>query len=137
MEVAYSFVCDAANVSESGNLNAFSIFDTITTEKFPVKQPRITYVAVLKCHPPEAGQHSFTVSITYSGGKRIAPDIKRSFQVNPRSHNVRLIINFNGITFNAPGTYCVDLAVDAQLIKSVPFTVVQVESKHSPSMLQN
>jgi hypothetical protein len=43
-----------------------------------------------------------------------------------------MVVNINGITFDKPGRYSIDLAIDNRHETSLPVTVLQVEAKPQP-----
>ena len=55
MEVVFSLIADAANISNDGKLNVLGKFDRLNTTGFPTRHPSMTVVIQLRASPFEAG----------------------------------------------------------------------------------
>ena len=114
MKVKYSFVCDAANVTKSGNLNVLGIFKEINTTKFPVKCAKFSYVSQIEFHRSETGKHNFKLNFINEDGKEIIPSLNGVIAVGDNSYYSNLLINLENITFPVEGVYAIDLTVNNQ-----------------------
>lgn len=112
MKIKYSFICEAANISNSGNLNVLGIFENLNAPNFPVKIPMMFYVVHIEFHRSEIGQHIFKVNFIDSDGKSIIPQLEGQIAVNEGSLSSNIIIALEGIMLNVPDTYAIDLTVD-------------------------
>lgn len=112
MKIKYSFVCDAANIAKSGNLNVLGIFQNIHAIKLPWKHPKFMYVASVKVHRSEFGKHSFQLNFIDEDGNYIINPIKQPIIIKKGQKYTNIIITLTGVTFNKPGTYAIDLLID-------------------------
>ena len=113
MNLKYSFVCDSANISLQGNLNALGIFGNINAPIFPVTLGRFFYVAHIVFHRSEVGLHRFKLSLVNSDGRDILPPVEGEMNVTLQALSNNLLLQFNGVTFPEPGSYQVDLTIDS------------------------
>ena len=126
MQIKYSFLCEAANLS-NGSLNALGIFDTIRTLKFPCQHPRFTYVANIEFERSEIGKHPFTLSFVGLDGNNIMPPLRGEINVNPTSLRNSLVLQMNNIKFPEEGAFKFDLTIDDTQICSDILKVVLVK----------
>ena len=118
MHVKYSFACEAANVSKSGNLNALGIFTNFNVKQFPAVHPKFTYVANVLFLNTEAGEHNFKLAFIDDGGLEIMPMLSGTVSVGPKSLSVNIIMELARIKFPHEGTYQIDLVMDNRQICS-------------------
>jgi hypothetical protein len=121
MKLKYSFVCDYANVSVQGNLNASSIFTSISSDAFPATLARFFFVASIAFHRSEVGKHRFRLSFVDQDGKDVLSPIGGELEATNQSLNANIIIELNAVKLNTPGTYQFDLTVDNNHIGSESF----------------
>jgi hypothetical protein len=134
MKLKYSFVCDYANVSMQGNLNASSIFTNISASAFPATLSRFFFVASIAFHRSEVGKHKFRLSFVDQDGKDVINPIAGELEATPQSLNANIIIELNAIKLSNPGTYQFDLTVDNNHIGSESFTAsLRVPQPKHPS----
>jgi len=126
MKLKYSFVCDAANIAQSGNLNVLGIFQNISALQFPCVHPKFVYVASIEFHRSEIGKHKFKVSFVNDDGKEVIPPLEGEVQVNQNNMFANIILEMNNINFPKPGTYQIDLAIDYQHITTDSIHVLQI-----------
>jgi hypothetical protein len=131
MLIKYSFLCEAANLS-NGSLNALGIFDTIRTLKFPCQHPRFTYVANIEFERSEVGKHPFILSFVGLDGKDVMPPLRGEITVNPVGLRNSLILQLNNIKFPEEGAYKFDLTVEGKHICTDILKVVQVKQIGNP-----
>lgn len=127
MLLKYSFVCDSANISLQGNLNALGIFSTINAPKYPVTYGRFFYVANIVFHRSEAGPHKFKLSFVDADGRDIIQPAEGDMNVTPQTLSSNLLLELNGITFPNPGAYQIDLTVDTIYLGSETINLALVE----------
>lgn len=118
MEVKYSFVCDGANISKTGNLNALGIFTSISAGSFPCTHPSFTYVACIEFHPVEEGEHKTSLFFVDDDGNSIVPRINGRINISGGNRQANIMLSFNNVTFPKPGRYQIDLSIDNRLVKS-------------------
>jgi hypothetical protein len=131
MHIKYSFVCEAANLS-NGSLNALGIFDTIRTVKFPCQHPRFTYVANIEFERSEAGKHPFKLSFIGLDGKNVIPPLTGDISVHPMALRSSLVLQLNNVRFPEEGAYKFDLTIDDGPICTDVLKVIQVSQTKNP-----
>ena len=135
MEVEIFALCDAA-VNYGGKLNLLGTFDNIWAKQFPVAHPHCSVALRVRFERIEEGEHHVHISIVDEDGKSIGPSVDGSlgvkFPPNSLSACANLVLNINGMKFEKPGRYSIDLALDNRHEKSLPLTVLQGEPKPQP-----
>lgn len=126
MKIKYSFVCDAANISQSGNLNVLGIFKNIFASQFPATHPKLTYVANVEFHRSEIGKHTFKVNFIDEDGREVLPPLNGEIDVN-NSLFTTIILDIANINFMRPGVYEIDLVIDNQHISTENITISQMQ----------
>jgi hypothetical protein len=125
MNPKYTFVCEAANVAQGGNLNVLGIFQNINAENFPVTFAKMIYVASIEFHRSETGNHRFKVNFIDADGKSIIPPLDGEFFVYENNLSANLLLGIEGIVFPKPGTYAIDLTIDHQHMATDNIQVVK------------
>lgn len=126
MNPKYTFVCEAANISQGGNLNVLGIFQNINAENFPVTFAKMIYVASIEFHRSEKGLHHFKVNFIDNDGKSIIPPLEGELAVNENNLFANLLLGIEGIVFPGAGTYAIDLTIDHQHIATDNIQVIKV-----------
>lgn len=129
MNPKYTFVCEAANISQGGNLNVLGIFQNINAEKFPVTFAKMIYVASILFHRSETGPHVFKVNFIDEDGKPVIPPLEGEFYVYDQNLSANLLLGIEGIVFPKPGTYAIDLTIDHQHMATDNIQVLKVHSQ--------
>lgn len=118
MKTKYSFVCDAANISQSGNINVLGIFRNINTSSFPCVLPKMTYVSCIEFHRSEVGSHKFKLTFINDDGKDILPALHGEIAITNHSLVTNIMLDISNVSFPEPGTYAIDLTLNNQNIAS-------------------
>lgn len=118
MKAKYSFVCDAANISQSGNINVLGIFRNINVSTFPCTLSKMTYVACIEFHRSEVGRHKFKLTFINDDGKDILPSLNGEIEITSQSLITNIILDISNVVFTSPGNYAIDLTVNNQNIAS-------------------
>jgi hypothetical protein len=126
MKSKYSFVCEAANISSSGNLNAFGIFQSINIRSFPFGIPRMFYVAGIQFHRSETGRHGFSVNFIDDDGRSIVPPLEREVVMYENKYFANFLVELENTQFHKPGTYQVNLMINNQPIAANTIRVFQI-----------
>ena len=124
MKLKYAFVCDSANISLQGNLNALGIFSNINASQYPVTFGRFFYVATIMFHGSEIGPHRFKLLFVNDSDKEIIPPVEGELNATPQALNNNLLLELNGITFPNPGIYKFTLSVDNKLLGTESINVL-------------
>ena len=135
MEVEIFTLCDAA-ADYGGKLNLLGTFDTIQTNQFPAVHPHCSVALRVRFEQIEEGDHRVRISIIDDDGKSIGPSVDGNiglkFPPNLSSICANMVLDINGIKFEKPGRYSIDLAIDNRHEKSLPLTVLLVDPKSQP-----
>jgi hypothetical protein len=123
MKIKYSFVCDAANIAQSGNLNVLGIFKNITSSQFPCTHPKFVYVAHVEFHRTEICKHKFKVTFVNDDGKDVIPPLNGELALNSQFPWANIIMELVNVNFLKAGTYQIDLTIDNQHICTDDITV--------------
>jgi hypothetical protein len=126
MKAKYSFVCDAANISQTGNLNVLGIFDIIQSLQFPCQHPKFMYVSHIEFHRSETGIHKFKLTFIDEDGKDIIPPINGELNIQPHNLGANIIMELANVQFPAAGIYEFNLTVDNVNICSDTVKIVQI-----------
>ena len=135
-DILVSTLCDFA-ADYQGKLCIQGGFDSLVARQFPVVHP-VCAVALRICLTPEdEGTHELGLSIVDADGTPLDKErmpIKINFPVPAFPEGAsfftrNLIMNFQGLRFEKPGNYSIDLTVDGELASRVPFRVVQVQEE--------
>lgn len=121
----YSFVCDAANISQTGNLNVLGIFRNINTAKFPCQHPRFTYVANIEFHRSELGKHLFRINFIDDDGNDIISPLSGEIEVNAINRSANILVELANIQFPKAGVYEIDLTLDNQHVATESINIIQ------------
>ena len=123
----YSFVCDAANISQTGNLNVLGIFRNISAVKFPCQHPRFTYVANMEFHRSELGKHSFRINFIDDDGNDVISPLNGEIEVNAANRSANILVELANIQFPKAGVYEIDLTLDNQHVTTESINVIQAD----------
>ena len=122
MDILVSTLCDFA-ADYQGKLCIQGGFDSLVARQFPVVHP-VCAVALRICLTPEdEGTHELGLSIVDADGTPLDKErmpIKINFPVPAFPEGAsfftrNLIMNFQGLRFEKPGNYSIDLTVDGEL----------------------
>ncbi len=127
MNCRYSFVCDAANISQTGNLNVLGIFRNINAAKFPCQYPRFTYVANIEFHRSESGKHLFRINFIDDDGKDVISPLTGEIEVSSSNRSANILVELANIQFPKAGVYEIDLTLDNQHVTTESINILQVE----------
>jgi hypothetical protein len=135
MNIEIFSLCDAA-ADYGGRLNLLGTFDSIGAKQFPWTYPHCAVALRVRFERVEEGNHLVRIRIVDEDGKAIGPTIDGniSFQFPPNLLSVcaNMVLNINGMKFEKPGRYSIDLAIDNRHETSLPLTVIQMETKPQP-----
>ena len=147
MDILVSTLCDFA-ADYQGKLCIQGGFDSLVARQFPVVHP-VCAVALRICLTPEdEGTHELGLSIVDADGTPLDKErmpIKINFPVPAFPEGAsfftrNLIMNFQGLRFEKPGNYSIDLTVDGEVTKSrnknihVVIMLMYLASFHAESM---
>jgi hypothetical protein len=126
MNIEAFLLCDAAT-QQQGKLNVLGAFHNIWAKQLPVKHPACSVAMRIRFEKIEDGNHSVKIQIIDQDGKHIGPKLEGNISVQTipelDSSVVNLVINIQGLKFEKYGQYRIDLAIDNQIMGSLPFNL--------------
>jgi len=132
MDIEVFALCDAAT-DYGGKLNLLGTFDSIWARQFPSMHPHCSIALRVRFERIEEGDHRFRISVVDEDGRSIGAAVDGSMGVQCPPHvssvSANVVLNINGLKFDKPGRYSVNLAIDNKHEKSLPLTVMQAEPK--------
>ncbi len=130
MERRFSFLCDSANISQSGNLNVLGIFDSVAAPNFPCAHPQCFYIAKIEAQRAETGEHRFRVAFVDEDGAQVIPPFEGVLHFTVASRTTHVMLKMVNIMFRKPGVYHFDLSIDGQYIGTESITVSQLQQQN-------
>ena len=126
MNIEAFLLCDAAT-EQQGKLNILGAFDNIFTKKVPTVHPACAVAARIRFEKIEEGSHPIRIHIIDEDGKSIGPKLQGNINVSVRddvdSTTANIVLNIQGLKFEKYGQYRIDLAIDNQIMGSLPFNL--------------
>ena len=136
MEIEIFALCDAA-ADYGGKLSLLGTFDSLQVNQLPATHPHCAVALRVRFERIEEGDHRVRINIVDEDGQSIAPSVDGNigvkFPPNVSSVCANMVLNINGMKFDKPGRYAIDLAIDARHERSLPINVLQVEPKPQPA----
>jgi hypothetical protein len=144
MDILVSTLCDFA-ADYQGKLCIQGGFDTLVARQFPVVHPSCALALRLCITPDDEGKHTMELSIVDPDGipldkQRMPIKIELPVPTLPEDAAFltrNLIMNFQGLKFDIPGNYSVDIKIDGELSSRIPFRLIQVQDQPQGSELQH
>lgn len=125
-------ICDAAT-DYGGRLNVLGAFEGIAASSAPIVRDRCSLAVRLRFEAAETGRHAVEVRIVDKGGRVIGPTMSASLMTKllagRESGAQNLVLNINGLTFPAFGTYRIELRVDGEERSYLPLLVAQAQKR--------
>jgi len=135
MEIEVFALCDAATDS-SGKLNMLGAFDRIGGRQFPLVHPHCAIALRMRFDRIEEGNHRVKISLIDADGRAVIPGIDGNiairFPETASSVCANMVLNMNGLKFEKPGQYSIELALDGRYEKSLPINVVEIQQSEQP-----
>ena len=122
-------LCDAATVDSGGKLNVLGAFDTIWAVDLPFTHAQCAIALRMRFNSAEKGEHRVIVSLVDLDGKHIIPSANGLININfpdeLRSSSANLILNLQMLKLEKIGEYSIDLAIDGNVLASLPLFIRQ------------
>lgn len=133
MQILCALLCDYA-ADYGGKLSVMGAFDTIMTSRFPATHSHCSIALRVLFTDADAGEHRLEIKLIDSDGKNLLPVIGPKFQVKLAEDvffvSNNFVINLQGLKFDKPGQYSIDIAFDGQIVSRVPLQVIQMKSEN-------
>ncbi|MBI5663773.1 MAG: hypothetical protein HZC49_01600 [Nitrospirae bacterium] len=130
MKVELFVLCDAAT-DYQGKLNLLGTFDSIWSKQMPSAHPLCAVALRLRFMKIEEGEHKVKISIVDGDGKAVVRPVEAGVNIQFKnspltSMAANMILNLQGLNFQAYGEYSIDLAVDGRHESSLPLYVNKI-----------
>ena len=126
MNIEAFLLCDAAT-DQQGKLNILGAFDNIFAKKVPTMHPACAVAARIRFEKIEEGSHTIRIHIIDEDGKSIGPKLQGNMNVSigdaEGSRAANIVLNIQGLKLEKYGQYRIDLAIDNQIMGSLPFNL--------------
>ena len=134
-------LCDAAT-DQRGKLNVLGAFDSLFAKELPVRHRACSIAARIRFSKIEAGDHTVRIFIIDADGNSIGPKLEGNIGVrignNASTAAVNLILNVQNLEFKQYGQYQIDLAVNGNVLASLPLYIRPIPSSNEgPTPQQN
>lgn len=130
MNIESFMLCDAAT-DNNGKLNVLGAFDSLYAKEAPITHPHCAVALRMRFSKLEEGAKKVKIDIIDADGRNVVPSMNGSINVKmpgvASSSAVNMILNLQGIKFNAFGEYMIALAVDGRAMASLPLFVRQIQ----------
>ena len=124
-------LCDAAT-DQRGKLNVLGAFDSLFAKELPVRHRACSIAARIRFSKIEAGDHIVRMFIIDADGNSIGPKLEGNVSVrigdNLSTLAVNLILVIQNLEFKQYGQYQIDLAVNGNVLASLPLYIRSVPS---------
>ena len=129
MEIEVFTLCDAA-ADYQGRLSILGIFDTIFAANLPALHPHCSVALRIRFSKVEEGKHNLTLHIVDYDGNMIIPPLSGEFGIqlagNDQHGTINLVLNLQGLKFQHPGEYAVNLVINREEKASFQLMLKQV-----------
>ena len=126
MDVEIFALCDAAT-DYAGKLNLLGTFDSVHGREFPLVFPHCAVALRLRFERIEEGTHRVRMNFVDEDGRAVIPTLDNTVTVRlpPDEPSIctNMVLNIQGMKFEKPGRYAIDLAIDGRHERSLPITV--------------
>ena len=134
MKIEAFLLCDAAT-DQRGKLNVLGAFDNIFAKQVPIKYPACSVAARIRFEDIEEGEHNIRLNIIDQDGTSIGPKLEGKISVKTPpmldSTVANIILNIQGLEFKSFGRYRVDIAIDGNLLASLPVRVCEIPNQNT------
>ncbi len=134
MKIEAFLLCDAAT-DQHGKLNVLGAFENIYAKQVPFKYPACAVVARIRFEQIEEGEHKIRLNIIDQDGTSIGPKLEGKISVKSApmldSTVANIILNIHGLEYKEFGKYRVDIAVDGNMLASLPVRVCEVPNQNN------
>ena len=145
MDIQIAVLCDAAT-DYFGKLNLLGTFDTIQASRLPAVHPQCSIALRMTFNKVEEGAHRVRINFVDEDGKSVlkAHDTQGRPVFKPLEFDLpvqvpedtifvsrNLVVNIQNLTFEKPGLYSIDIAMDGRQEGSIPLLVKHIPPKEA------
>jgi len=135
MDIQVATLCDSA-MDYNGKLCLLGTFDTIGSRVKPIIHQNCVLALRVCFRPADEGQHELRIRIIDADGHDVVPalppvgfEVRLPPEVDFIARN--MILHFQQLQFPEPGSYSVDISVDAEELASIPLRVLFVPQQQA------
>ena len=133
MDVQIASLCDSA-ADYGGKLCLIGAFDTILVRQFPALHPFCSVALRIIFRDTDEGKHTLRVNLIDDDGQSLLPGMPPNqldirMPENQFFASVNLVFNLQGMRFNKPGQYSIDITLDTKMIARIPLQVLLMPSE--------
>ncbi|MBI5773071.1 MAG: hypothetical protein HZA89_04920 [Verrucomicrobia bacterium] len=136
MDVQIAVLCDAA-ADYNGKLCVMGSFDTIMARQFPVVHPFCSLALRIIFRDTDEGPHQMRVTLINEDGKSLLPKIEPKLDIRLPDEmffaTSNLVFNLQGLRFEKPGQYSIDVTLGEKMIARVPLQVLEIKAGPAPA----
>jgi hypothetical protein len=129
MQVQVAALCDSA-ADYGGKLCMIGAFDTIGVRTFPATHPHCSIALRIVFHDQDQGKHQLRVTMIDEDGRNLLPRLEPNLEVRMADNlffaTVNMVFNLQGLKFEKPGHYSIDVSVDDNIVARIPLQIVQM-----------
>ncbi len=135
MDVQIASLCDSA-ADYSGKLCLLGAFDTILVRQFPALHPFCSVAVRIIFRDTDEGKHTLRVNLIDDDGQSLLPGMPTTpldirLPENQFFATANLVFNLQGMRFNKPGQYSIDITLDGTMIARIPLQVLLMPPEQS------
>ncbi len=126
MDIHVATLCDSA-VDYNGKLCVLGTFDQIISRSAPIVHPQCALALRVCFKSADEGVHKLGVHFIDADGKAVFPPFEPQIEVRlPADGDFitrNIVLNLQGLKFEQPGLYSVEITFDDQTYSSIPLRV--------------
>ncbi len=119
----FVLLCDYAFFSEGGKLNIIGIFKEIFTKTLPLVHTEM--FVVTNIFVDVEGHYKETIRLVDENGTNITKSLEFIFSPRKKTE-LGVVARFNNIKFKTAGNYKVQVYLNDEIAKEIPFTITQL-----------
>lgn len=126
MRFNFAMFAQGARVLETGGLDIYNPITDLSAKDFPAVHQEA--VIIVNFFPEDSEEHELVVSI--NGGYKkdcIEPYKTKMRDADNSGHSIGHVAYLQGISFEQPGQYKVEVSIDGQIVSTQSFVVKRTE----------
>jgi hypothetical protein len=138
MQISFALFADAANLSQEGKLNVLGVFGAVQVATLPAVHPRAHLVVGLRGGREDVGAHQVTLHWRNPAGTELWSTAGNLDIALPPGEITELdlpLIASIDLPIDQPGTYTMQVGVDADLTAEVRLLVRSASATHGTAMM--
>ncbi len=132
MDVHVATLCDSA-MDYNGKLCVLGTFDTICSRTTPVVHPQCSLALRICFKSGDEGQRKLSIKFIDADGKLLMQAFEPMIDIKLPADGYfvtrNIVLNLQGLKFERPGQFSIDVSADDEMLTRVPLRVMLVEPK--------